>query len=35
VHSFNPSNQKAEEGGSLGVRPAWSTERISGQPKKP
>lgn len=35
VHTFNPSSQEAEAGGSLGVRPAWSTERISGQPKKP
>ena len=31
AHTFNPSTQEAEEGGSLSSRPAWSTERIPGQ----
>ena len=26
VHAFNPSTWKAEAGGSLSSRPAWSTE---------
>lgn len=26
VQDFNPSTQKAEAGGSLYLRPAWSTE---------
>ena len=26
VHTFDPSTQKAEAGGSLSSRPAWSTE---------
>jgi hypothetical protein len=32
VHAFNPSTQKAERGGFLSLRPAWSTERVPGQP---
>jgi len=32
VHAFNPSPRKAEAGGSLSSRPAWSTERVPGQP---
>jgi hypothetical protein len=26
VHTFNPGTQEAEAGGSLSLRPAWSTE---------
>jgi hypothetical protein len=26
VHAFNPSTREAEAGGSLSLRPAWSTE---------
>jgi hypothetical protein len=32
VHAFNLSTWKAEAGGFLGLRPAWSTERVPGQP---
>jgi hypothetical protein len=32
VHAFNSSTQEAEAGGSLSSRPAWSTERVTGQP---
>jgi hypothetical protein len=32
VHAFNPSTWKAEAGGFLSSRPAWSTERVPGQP---
>jgi hypothetical protein len=32
VHTFNPSTWEAEAGGFLSLRPAWSTERVSGQP---
>ena len=32
VHAFNPSIWKAEAGGFLSLRPAWSTERVPGQP---
>jgi hypothetical protein len=30
VHTFNPSTQEAEAGGSLSLRPAWSTEWVTG-----
>jgi hypothetical protein len=30
-HVFNPSIQEAEAGGSLSLRPVWSSELISGQ----
>jgi hypothetical protein len=32
VHTFYPSTQKAEAGRFLSSRPAWSTERVPGQP---
>jgi hypothetical protein len=32
VHAFNPSTWKAEAGGFLSSRPAWSTEWVPGQP---
>jgi hypothetical protein len=32
VHAFNPSTSEAEAGGFLSLRPAWSTERVPGQP---
>jgi hypothetical protein len=32
VHAFNPSTWEAEAGGFLSSRPAWSTERVPGQP---
>jgi hypothetical protein len=32
VHAFNTSTWKAEAGGSLSLRSAWSTERVPGQP---
>ena len=32
MHPFHPSTQEAEAGASLSSRPAWSTERIPGQP---
>ena len=32
VHTFNPSAQEAEAGGSLSLSPAWATERVPGQP---
>jgi hypothetical protein len=32
VHAFNPSTWEAEAGGFLSLRPAWSTERVPGQP---
>ena len=38
VLTFNPSTWEAEAGGFLSWRPAWSTERVPGQPglhKKP
>jgi hypothetical protein len=31
-HAFNPSPWEAEAGGSLSLRPAWSTEWVPGQP---
>lgn len=31
AHAFNPSTQKAEEGGSQFLRPNWSTELVPGQ----
>jgi hypothetical protein len=31
-HAFNPSTWEAEAGGFLSLRPAWSTERVPGQP---
>ena len=30
VHTFNPSTWEVEAGRSLCLRPAWSTERVSG-----
>jgi hypothetical protein len=32
AHTFNSSTWEAEAGGSLSLRPAWSTEWIPGQP---
>jgi hypothetical protein len=32
MHSFNPSTQEAEAGGSLSLKPAWFKECIPGQP---
>jgi hypothetical protein len=32
AHAFNPSTWEAETGGFLSSRPAWSTERVPGQP---
>jgi hypothetical protein len=32
AHTFNPSTREAEAGGFLSSRPAWSTERVPGQP---
>jgi hypothetical protein len=32
VHTFNPSTRKAEAGGFLSSRPAWSTKWVPGQP---
>ena len=32
AHTFNPSTLEAEAGGSLSLRPAWSTEWVPGQP---
>jgi hypothetical protein len=32
AHAFNPSTQEAEAGGFLSSRPAWSTEKVPGQP---
>ena len=32
AHAFNPSTWEAEAGGFLSSRPAWSTERVPGQP---
>ena len=32
VHFFNPSTWEAEALISLSLRPAWSTERVPGQP---
>ncbi|KAM7319130.1 hypothetical protein ACRRTK_022242 [Alexandromys fortis] len=31
THAFNRSSWEAEAGGSLSLRPAWSTEQFSGQ----
>ena len=33
AHTFNPSTQEAEAGVFLSSRPAWSTERVPGQPE--
>ena len=33
VHTFNLSTQEAESGGSVSLKPAWSTEQIPGQPE--
>jgi hypothetical protein len=33
VYAFNFSIWKVEAGRSLGSRPAWSTERVPGEPK--
>jgi hypothetical protein len=32
AHAFSPSTWKAEAGGFLSSRPAWSTEWVPGQP---
>jgi hypothetical protein len=32
AHAFNPSTWEAERGKFLSSRPAWSTERVPGQP---
>ena len=32
VHTFNLSTRETEAGGSLSLRPAWSTEQFPGQP---
>ena len=32
ARAFNPSTREAEAGGSLGLRSAWSTEQVLGQP---
>jgi hypothetical protein len=32
AHAFNPSTWEAEAGEFLNLRPAWSTERVPGQP---
>jgi hypothetical protein len=32
AQTLNPSTWEAEAGGFLSSRPAWSTERVSGQP---
>jgi hypothetical protein len=32
THTFNPSTQEAEASVYLSSRPAWSTERVPGQP---
>jgi hypothetical protein len=32
VYAFNPSTWEAEAGKFLSSRPAWSTERVPGQP---
>ena len=31
AHAFSPSTWEAEAGGSLSLRPTWSTELIPGQ----
>jgi hypothetical protein len=31
-YAFNPSTWEAEAGGFLSSRPAWSAERVPGQP---
>jgi hypothetical protein len=33
MHAFNPSTREAEAGEFLSSRPAWSTERVPGQPE--
>ena len=33
AHTFNPSTQEAEAGGSLSLRSTWSKERVPGQPR--
>lgn len=33
-HTFNPSTEEAEAGGSLSSRPTWSTNRVLRQSKK-
>jgi hypothetical protein len=32
AHAFNPSTWEAEVDESVSSRPAWSTERVPGQP---
>jgi hypothetical protein len=34
AHTFSPSTQEAEAGGSLSLRPAWSTDQVLGQPEE-
>jgi hypothetical protein len=31
AHTFDPSSWEAEAGGSLSLRPAWSTKQVLGQ----
>jgi hypothetical protein len=33
VHTLNLRTREAEAGGSLILKPAWSTEQVLGQPK--
>lgn len=33
VHSFNLSTEEAEGGGSLSLKPTWSTKWLLGQPE--
>jgi hypothetical protein len=35
AHAFNPSTWEAEAGRFLSSRPAWSAERVPGQPELP
>ena len=32
MHTFSPSTWETETGESLSLRPAWSAERVPGQP---
>ena len=34
VHAFNPSTQETGRQMSVSSRPAWSTERVPGQPRE-
>lgn len=31
AHTFNPSSQKAKGGGSIFLKPIWSTPEVPGQ----